>query len=97
MLVKKIKRTRKKVVKIVEEIKNAEVKAEVKALRGSKQKIKGELMLKKGKVYMLNNKELRSKVNWLHYNILVTEYKRKQKTTELVIRNLLQNELLTCL
>jgi len=36
MLVKKIKRTRKKVVKIVEEIKNAEVKAEVKALRGSK-------------------------------------------------------------
>jgi len=54
-------------------------------------------MLKKGKVYMLNNKELRLKVNWLHYNTLVTEYKRRWKTTELVIRNLSQNKLLTCL
>ena len=38
ILVEKIKRTREKdkeVVKIVEEIKNAEVKTEVKALRGS--------------------------------------------------------------
>ena len=100
MLVEKIKKTREKdkeVVKIIEEIKNAEVKTEVKALRGGEWETKGELMLKKGKVYMLRNKKLRLKVIWLHYNILVAEYGRRWKTTKLVTRNLSQNELITCL
>jgi len=83
MLVEKIKRTREKdkeVVKIVKEIKNTEVKTGMKALRGGEWEINGELMLKKGKVYMLKNKKLRLKVIWLHYNVLVAEYERRWRT-----------------
>ena len=44
-------------------------------------------MLKKGKVYVLKDEELRAKIIWLYYNILVTGYGGKWKTTELVTRN----------
>jgi len=42
--------------------------------------------LKEEKVYVPKNKELRIEIIWLHYNVLVVEYKRK-KMTELVTRN----------
>ena len=59
----------------------------VKVLREEEWQIKGDLVLKKGKVYILKDKVLRVEIIWLHYNILVTEHGGKQKTTELVTRN----------
>ena len=61
ILVKKIKRTRgryEEVVKVVEEMK----KAEVRTLKEDKWKIEGELVLKKRKVHVLKDKELRLEV-----------------------------------
>ena len=58
MLVEKIKKAREKdkeVVKVIEEIK----KAKVKALRGYEWEIEGELVLKEKKVYILKNEKLR--------------------------------------
>jgi len=54
-------------LKVVEEIK----KTKVKVLRGDKWQIEEELVLRKEKVYMLKNKELRVEIIWLHHNILV--------------------------
>jgi len=57
-IVEKIKRAKekdKKVVKVVEEMKRAEVKN----LRGDEWKIEGDLVLKEEKVYILKDKELR--------------------------------------
>ena len=65
----KIKRVREKdeeMVKVVEEIK----KAEVQNLRGNKQKIEKDLVLKKGKVYMLKDKELRVEIIQLYILII---------------------------
>ena len=58
MLVEKIKKAREKdkeVVKVIEEIK----KANVKVLRGDEWEIEGELVLKEKKVYILKDEELR--------------------------------------
>jgi len=69
----KIKRVRgkdKEVVKVVKEIK----KAEVRNLRGNEWKIERDLMLKKEKIYVLKNKELRVEIIQLHHNILVVGY-----------------------
>ena len=46
------------VVKVVKEMK----KAGVQNLRGDEWEIKGELILKKGKVYMLKDEELRMEI-----------------------------------
>ena len=57
MLMEKIKRVREKdkeVVRVIEEIK----KVGVKALREDEQKMKGDLVLKEEKVYMLKDEEL---------------------------------------
>ena len=62
-------------------------KTRVKTLRGDKWEIKKELVLKKEKIYILKDKELRLEVIWLHYNTPVARHKRRQKTMELVIRN----------
>ena len=62
-------------------------KAGVKVVREEEQQIEGELVLKKDKVYMLKDKELRVEIIWLHYNILVVGHRGKQKTIELVMRN----------
>jgi len=69
----KIKRVRgkdKEVVKVVKEIK----KAEVRNLRGNEWKIERDLMLKKEKIYVLKNEELRVEIIQLHHNILVVGY-----------------------
>jgi len=73
ILVEKIRRTRgkdKKVVRVVEEMK----KKEVKALRGDEWEIEEDLVLKKGKVYIPKDEELRLEVIWLHYNVLVVKH-----------------------
>ena len=60
-IVEKIKRAKekdKKVVKVVEEMKRAEVKN----LRGDEWKIKKDLVLKEEKVYILKDKELRVEI-----------------------------------
>ena len=67
-IVEKIKKARSKdedIVRIVEEMK----KTGVKELQGNKWKIEGDLVLKKGKVYMPKDKELRVEIIWLHYNV----------------------------
>ena len=49
--------------------------------------MKGDLVLKEGKVYVLKDKELRMEIIWLHYNTPVVGHTERQKTTELVTRN----------
>jgi len=51
-------------VRVVKEIK----KAGVKVLKGDEWQIKGDLVLKKGKVYMLKDEELRVEIIWSHHN-----------------------------
>ena len=86
VLVEKIRRAwekDKKVVRVVEEIK----KTEVKALRGDEWEIEEDLVLKKGKVYIPKDEELRLEVIWLHHNILVVKHGGRWKIIELVMRN----------
>jgi len=49
-------------------------KTEVKALRGDEWEIEEDLVLKKGKVYIPKDEELRLEVIWLHHNILVVKH-----------------------
>jgi len=60
----------KDIVRVVEEMK----KTKVKKLRGDEWKIKGELVLKEEKVYILKDKELRAEVIWLHHDVLAAEH-----------------------
>ena len=85
-VIEKIKRARSKdeeVVRIVEEMK----KAKVKELQEEEWQIKGDLVLKEGKIYVSKNKELRVDIIWLHHDVLVAGHKRRWKTVELVTRN----------
>ena len=58
-----------------------------KVLREDKWQIEKDLVLKKRKAYIPKNKELRVEIIQLYYNILVVEYKKRQKITKLVTRN----------
>jgi len=49
-------------------------KAGVKVLRGDKWQIKGELVLKKEKMYMLKDEELRAEIIQLHHDVPVAGY-----------------------
>ena len=72
-LLEKIKKARSKdenVIRVVEEIK----KAEVKELRRNEWKIKGELVLKKEKVYVPKDEKLRVEIIWLHYDMLAARH-----------------------
>ena len=85
-ILEKIKKARSKdeeIVRVVEEMK----KVGVKVLQGNKWQIEEDLVLKKGKIYVLKDGELRAEIIWLHYDILVAEYGGRWKTTELVTRN----------
>ena len=67
-LLEKIKKAKSKdedVVRVVEEMK----KTKVKELKGNKQKIKGESVLKEGKVYVPRDEELRAEVIRLHHDV----------------------------
>ena len=63
----------KEVVRVVKKMK----KTKVKVLRGDKWQIKGDLVLKKEKVYTPKNKELRVEIIQLHYDMLTTEHREK--------------------
>ena len=85
-LLEKIKRARSKnkdIIKVVDEMK----KAGVRELRGNKWQIEGDLVPKKGKVYVLKNEELRTEVIWLHYDVPAAGHGGRWKMVELVIRN----------
>jgi len=85
-IVEKIKKARgknKEVIRIVEDIK----KAEVKVIQGEEWKIEGELVLKEGKIYVLKDDELRTEIIWLHHDVPVVGHEGKWKTVELVTRN----------
>ena len=62
-------------------------KAGVKVLRGDKWQIKGELVLKKEKMYMLKDEELRAEIIQLHHDVPVAGYEGRWKMVELVTRN----------
>ena len=75
-IIEKIKRARSKdeeVDRVVEEMK----KAEVKTLKGEKWQIEENLVLKKGKIYMLKDEKLKVEVIWLHHDTLVAEHEGK--------------------
>jgi len=59
----------------------------VKAIQGEEWKMEGELILKKGKVYVPKDEELRTEIIWLHHNVPVAGHREKWKTAELVTRN----------
>ena len=85
-IIKKIKTARGKdeeVVRIVEEMK----KVGVKAIQGEEWKLEGELVLKKGKVYMPKDEELRAEIIWLHHDVSIARHGEKWKMVELVTRN----------
>ena len=85
-IIEKIKRARsknKEVIRVVEEMK----KAEVKILQENKWQIEEDLVLKERKVYVLKDKELRAKIIWLYYDVLVAGHEGRWKTTELVTKN----------
>ena len=85
-LVEKIKKARSKdedVVRVVEEMK----KAGVKELRGNEWKIEGDLVLKEGKIYVLKDEELRTKVVRLYHDVPAVGHGGRWKTVELVTRN----------
>jgi len=65
--IKKTRRKDKEVVRVVEEMK----KAEVKNLKENKWEIDKKLVIKEGKKYILKNEELRIEIIWLHHNTLV--------------------------
>ena len=85
-IVEKIKKFRSKdeeVVRVVEEMK----KVRMKILQGNKWQIEGDLVLKKGKVYMPKDKELWIEIIQLYHDVPVAGHEGRQKTTESVMRN----------
>ena len=46
-------------------------------MRGKKWQIKGDLVLKKSKVYVSKDEKLRVEIIQLHHNILIAEYRGK--------------------
>ena len=85
-LLEKIKKARSKdkdVVRVVEEMK----KVGVKKLWRNEWQIEGDLVLKKRKVYILKDEELRAEVVWLHHDVPAVGHRERRKTVELVTRN----------
>jgi len=56
-------------------------------LRDEEWREENGLMLKKGKVYVPKDEELRTEIIWLHYDTLVRGHGGQWKTVELVTRN----------
>jgi len=64
---KKARGKDEEVVRVVEEMK----KVGIKVVRGEEWQLKGDLILKKRKVYVPKDEELRIEIIWLHHNIPV--------------------------
>jgi len=72
-IVEKIKKARSKdeeVVRVVEKMK----KAGVKVLRGEKWEIEKDLVLKKGKLYVPKDEELKMEIIWLYHDTPVARH-----------------------
>jgi len=72
-IVEKIKKARGKdeeVVRVVEKMK----KAGIKVVRGEEWQLEGDLILKKGNVYIPKDKELRVEIIWLHHDVPVARH-----------------------
>ena len=85
-IIEKIKKARGKdeeVVRIIEEMK----KANVKELRGEKWTIEGDLVIKEGKIYVPKDTELRAEVIQLHHDVPAAGHGGRWKMVELVTRN----------
>ena len=85
-LLEKIKKARsrnKNIIRVVEEMK----KTRVKELRGNEWKVEGDIVLKKGKVYVLKDEELRAEVIQLHHDVPAVGHGGRWKMVELVTRN----------
>jgi len=85
-LLKKVRESKAKddkVIKAVEEMKRAKVKM----LRDEEWREEDGLMLKEGKVYVLKDEELRTKIIRLHHDTSVEGHGGQWKTVELVTRN----------
>ena len=80
---KKARSKNEEVVRVVKEVK----KAEVKVLRGEEWQIKEDLVLKEKKKYVSKEEVLRVEIIQLHYDVLVAGHGEKQKIMELVMRN----------
>jgi len=65
-----VREMNEKVVRVVEKIKKAVV-------RSDEWQIDGELVLRKGKVYILKNEKLRLEIIQLHYDMPVAEYEER--------------------
>jgi len=75
-MLEKIKKARNKdkdVVRVVEEMKEAKVKE----LQGNEWQIKGDLVLKEGKVYVPKDKELRTEIIWWYLNVPAARHKKR--------------------
>ena len=62
-------------------------KTRVKELRGNEWKVEGDIVLKKGKVYVLKDEELRAEVIQLHHDVPAVGHGGRWKMVELVTRN----------
>ena len=85
-IVERIKKARgkdKEIVRVVEEMK----KAGIRALRGEEWQLERDLVLKEGKVYVPKDEELRVEIIQLYHNVPVAGHKGKWKTMELVMKN----------
>jgi len=85
-LLKKVRESKAKddeVIKAVEEMKQAGVKM----LRDEEWREEDGLMLKKGKVYVPKDEELRMEIIWLHHDTLVGGHGGQWKMVKLVTRN----------
>jgi len=80
--IKKAQRGDERVVKAVKELK----KAGVKTLRDKEWEIEDGVILKEGRIYVLEG-ELRREIIWLHHDTPVGGHRGRWKTTELVTRN----------
>jgi len=81
--IKKSKAVDDEVVKIVEEMKRANVKV----LRNEEWREEDGLMLKERKVYVPKDEELRAEIIRLHHDTPVGGHRGQWKTVELVTRN----------
>ena len=80
--IKKVQEENEKVVKAVEELKRAGIKT----LKDKEWEIEEELVMKEGRIYILEG-ELRGEIIRLHHDIPVGGHRGRGKTTELVTRN----------
>jgi len=62
-------------------------KAGVNVLWGEEWQMKGDLVLKEGKIYIPRDEELRVEIIWLHHDTTVAGHGGRWKMIELVIRN----------